>query len=528
MKILDSFLSGIKEAPPSRIHASPRAGASYTGPMSFDTQGFARGKSGYGDYYDENVAEWDMLLGDKDDWTSRAQQVSWVFSGIREIASLMSAATLDIVKKDQETYEPVIDHDLERVWMKPGRTMGRSLLMNYWVWSMYLRGEAYLYLSPDPITYTNTSWELGGISLLPAKLIDIVVDRDTGDISAYNFYPKGKDKKQDVERIDAEYVVYSRFPNPDDPSFITGKSPLEACSSPWTLDYEEMKWNISFFGKYAGVPNNIVSVKKELDKVQFQRIQQEMAEFYSGNQQRTMVIRGDDISVEKVMESHRDMDFLGSRDMSRKEIDRILGFPEGYWSEKSNRANSSNARSVFQSGTIWPLLTGLAEDVMAQWPARCTTLDIGGGEIFKFKDIRERDRDMFVREQGMRSKYATINELRSNDNLPPLTGDKYDKVTAAEVIRSNARLEPPAPDPNIDNIKTSDLLDEAHETLRVVDMDRWEAKALSALKKDGVALCEFSSEYIPDGIKTAISGLLKDAKEPSDVSAAFKKYGKSA
>lgn len=54
---------------------------------------------------------------------------------------------------------------------------------------------------------------------------------------------------------------------------------------------------------------------------------------------------------------------------------------------------------------------------------------------------------------------------------------------------------------------------------------KWRKKALNSLRKGRGALCDFESDYIPDGLKAAIMNDLEEAESPEDVGEVFENYG---
>ncbi len=457
---------------------------------------------------------WDKL-GDnsKDEQAAmKALQVSWVYAGIAEIARLMSVAQLEVVEVEGEDTAQVIDHPLERIWNAPNRFMGRSYLIENWVWSKYLGGAAYMYTAPDQSTATSTGWEIGEIWPLPTFLMRIVGD-GKDYIKGYNFFKDGFSAKPVF--FPAEVVLYSRFPDPFDPTFRGGMSPLKAARIAYEMDYNQSKWNMSFFSKHSAIPNTIVSTRPEISEADFRRFRDELFSFYGGNEQRTMVARGGDVKVEALGFSQKDMDFITSREMSRKEIDRVLGFPEGYWSESANRANAQNARTTFIDGTIWSLMVSLAEDLNAQLSPNYAGLQ--ENQRIQFADIRHRDRELLRREQDSRRHYWTVNELRQVDDKDPLPGEQFEHVPAS--LASVQATGDPG-DNSAGNGQGSEL-DIRSVDHRPLELKRWETKALRRLKAGKAAACDFKSDHLGGDVTDEIKADLEAAASEEEVRAVF-------
>ena len=430
-KQIGHLLKAGTKAPPRPI-ANVRGGSSGipTYPASFSLSDYLFGESD--DSPDVEDLDFESLTM-SDDKLKKAQQVPEVIKCLNEIARIVSSAELKVTKKDGEKFLAVEDHPIENIWRRPSKFFSQSMLMSIWVYSMYLTGEAYQFLLPDMDTITDRDFELAEILPMPPGLMEVVA-KDKQYIIGYNFYPKGKGADQKPIFYPAEYIIYTRFPNLNDPTFITGMSPLAAASSPWLLDRYQQKWNLGFFSKYSAIPNALITTSPELSDPDFERLRREIFEFFGGGKQRTMIGRGGDVKLQTLGVTQKEMAFLESREMNKLDISGLFGFPEGYWGGTAARGNTTNPRNVFESGTIWPMLKTIAQDWNAQFPFEFVRGIEREQHYFNFKDIRQKDRMLEIQEQKSRINYWTVNEMRKSDDLPALDGEEYDKHPAQLVL----------------------------------------------------------------------------------------------
>jgi hypothetical protein len=341
--------------------------------------------------------------------------------------------------------------------------------------------------------------------------------------------------------IPAEHVVYSRTVNPFNP--LRGLPPLTAAMLAVDTDLAMAAWNRNFFDKFNAVPNAVISLKPDVQDTDFLRFRQELFDFFGGTQRRTMVARGGDVDVKMFGASQKDMDFLSGRDMSKEEIDRVFGIPEGYWSADATRANSSHASSTLTNNVIWPMLVTLAEDLQTalvpEWYPDNT--------VIEFEDIRPRDRELALRETTTRLQYWTLNELRKEDGKDPLDGDIFEVLPAqaALTIASGGVIDLPDEDEAIEEteddlppdvaadselataLSGGDLppADEAYEAATeqmTKALGLWEKKALKRLKDGRKPACAFESAALSDNVKADVLAALEGAETMDAVRDAFK------
>lgn len=521
MGLFDNLARRLGYFTPDDVKALPRPGSlypqnggsgiAYGGPLSFP---------GWGQYEQQ---------ADQERKPKRALMSPWVYSDINAIASEFSAAQLEIKSRNGEDLEDEKNHPLEQLWRRPNPVMSRTFIAQYWVYSRLLFGESYFFLAPK-------GSDVGELWPVPPQFMTPIPD-ETLVIKEYH-YKTRPDQKPIV--ILPENIIYSRTVNPF--NLLRGLPPLTAALLAIDTDLAMAEWNRNYFSKFNAVPAAVISLKPDVLDSDFVRFRTELFDFFGGGQRRTMVARGGDVDVKMFGNSQKDMDFLAGRELSKEEIDRVFGIPEGYWSASATRANSSHAGSVLVGNVIWPLLVGLAEDLQTALVPEWYPDNI----VVGFEDIRPRDRELALRETTSRLSYWTINELRQEEGKDELDGEIFELLpaSAALTIAATGVVDLPddepieeaeeddtppdvAADPELAAALNGGALPPASEEFEAATeqmtkaLGLWERKALKRLKDGRKALCPFEDASIPHGVDVLVMAGLDRAFTPEAVRDTF-------
>lgn len=463
----------------------------------------------------------------------------WVFSDITAIANEASVATLQMKERDEsdEGESDIENHPLELVWERPNAFMGRSYLMSFWIWQRILSGKAYLFWVPDTAGKIAEVWPVPTWMMTPRP-------HATKFIDGYVFKATPASKPIFIE---AKYITYSRLPHPFD--IRDGLSPLAAIYTEIEADLAMARWNKTFFGKENAVPSGLITVPADTLDGDLQIIRAEIMDFFSTQSGRRVgVARAGDMDWKPFDRSQKDMEFLLGRKFEGAIIDRVLGFPEGFWSKDATRANSEGAKATMIENAVWPHLVALSEDLNAQ------TIPQWFGKQFRavFDDIRPRNRTAELAEFAAYQAVKTVDELRALIGDTPI-GDVRGDMLVAEIAKGMPIPATPSSQETEDTI--AEMEDAAAEEAGVteeelppedaatdagatpldeatppaedmvmtksIDLDRWERKALKGLKRFQHAAQPFESAAIDPATHARISAALKTAQTVEAVKAAF-------
>ena len=439
----------------------------------------------------ENWSDW------SDDQRERlAITSSWVYSDIKGIANEVSQADVGIFQRIGENLEEVIDHEFEQIMRRPNNFMGGAWLRQYSIYWWLLRGEAYWLKVFDQSGAVREIWPL------PASRVRPIPD-PVNYISGYGYRSTQGEPEQLLER---EQVCFFRFPNPFD--YHRGLSPLSAYRLALETDVSAARWNRDFFNNGAAL-QMILSVP-HMTQSQFEQVKLDIDSQLLDEQRRFLIGRAGDIKAEPVTVAQKDAEFLAGRDFSRQEIDRIFGYPAGYWSERANRANAEAAKATLIEQAIWPLLVLMQDEITAQivQPA------YGEQYVARYQDIRLRNRDLELKERGLYFQAQTLDEVRAELGKDPFPDSDLGEMLFPLAVRGGGDGGFSAmPSMGIGQMKSNGEVK--------ADLRKWQGIALRRLKAGEPPGYDFESDAIAEHIKTQISEALDMATTAEEVKAAF-------
>jgi HK97 family phage portal protein len=256
-------------------------------------------------------------------------------------------------------------------------------------------------------------------------------------------------------------------------SDVVGMSPIRPIVDTVLADLYAARWNKDFFANSAR-PDFFLMFKQHLDDATFKRMLQEWNIMYSGmgNTHRPAILEGE-ADVKEMSTSRKDMEFVQGREFNRTEILSGLGVPPelvGASSEKVGAEELQALRKMFWQDTMMPKLAHTAEVIehrlfpklhpispelyrsqlqaeAAKGNVNIEDIDSQEAKLESLSTIRqktdplEEELDRFAVRYDTRSiralgdeaevesqvvmryvqtGFKTINELRRDQNLPPL------------------------------------------------------------------------------------------------------------
>lgn len=470
----------------------------------------------------------------------KAVQSPSVFANMRAIATEFASSELIVKERTSEGLEDVDNHPLEELWAAPNDDMGRAFLMQFWAWSYTMAGKSYLYWLPAGGVIQEV-WPIP-----PWMITPIPATKEF--IGGYAFRSRRDSEPMLIPR---DLITYSRSPNLFD--VRDGLSFLVAGMTPIESEIAMGFWNKNFFSDQNGVPDGMISLSRDALDVDVNRVRSELRDFFGGTQRGIAVARSGDMEYKVWGRSQKDAEFTEGIKLASTQIGRLMGFPDGYWSESANRANAEQARATMIAGAVWPLLVALHEDMNAGVVRRWY------GEDYRaeFKDIRPEDRQLKLQELQFYVQIETINELRKrigDDELDdprgemliaeinkgaPLPATPAQEETDEYLAEQEAELAPEeeaspeeaAPPPEEAPVEGGEVQpieegvampEEAPMKVAAIDLRRWEAKALKDITRKGRVYRSFDSVAIAPDEHARITAALKGAATVEEVKEAFK------
>lgn len=407
---------------------------------------------------------------------------AWVFSDIDVVTSKAASAKLQVFTREKERKTPVEYHLFEQLMMRPNAHMGNAFLKKYTFTWMQLRGEAYWMLCPD------STGQLAEIWPLPSDRIIPIAD-SRNYISGYMYRPTGG-KKGVI--LPAENICYFRYPNPFD--YHRGLSKLSAYATALKTDIKASTWNNDTFDNDVTL-KTLISVRPEVQRQVFQQIKHEIIEELVNQKKRYMVVRGGDIDVKAMGLSHKDLEFLAGREFTREEIDRVFGFPGGFWAKEATEANSKTAMAILIELNIYPMLVLMQEEITAQIMRRY----YAENEEAEFEDIRPQNIEAKMKQEAHEWESMTVNEVRVSQGKEPYTTPYGDVPWPLRDFASAIKLAYVETDSQAEIALGVDATEEKAINVKEAqrDLDRWQSIAKRQLKNGKSAYYDFESQHIP-------------------------------
>lgn len=459
----------------------------------------------------------------------------WVYSDIKLIADRVASSDASPCVHRRSDEEEIEDHPFLQLLDEPNPFMTGSFLKRYTTWWYMLRGNAYIFIStPAPGRGTpDALWPLDASMVRP---LPETIRQGQGifrrlELIDYEYNVNGK-----LERLPGENIIHFRMPNPFD--WWEGLSQLTAAMLGVQMDHAQATWQRDFFAKENAIPSAIISVPATTSPVDFDRQRKILSQQMREGQKR-LFTRSGDLTVETITQTLEQMQIIDSRKFNRDEIDRIFGIPEGLISGGLSGDSRLAAEIAFARNTVQPLI-----DYMAEQLSTDIAPYYGEDIMFKAPNVIPQDRALEVQEYTVYSQDMSVNENREARGMEPakLPAELAEladvPVRLLQYVQAAKQPEPQPgngqPQDPVDDSSPQELGDMAgaqspdnmtdEQSGKAIAIDaelkRWRKVAIKAVR-DGKPQRPFISAVIPFDRMTAIAEALQDAKDESEVKAAF-------
>lgn len=467
-------------------------------------------------------------------------KLSWINGAISKTAETASLQKVHVLKVKNEKSTEIIDHEMEELFRHPNPLHSQfEFFLNTFSY-LALNGQAYWWLNK-----TGENKKPVEVWILPShKVLPIPDDRLY--ISGYAYDPGTGEAPV---RLPVWQVVHFKNFNPLH-EFI-GLSSIEALGTVSLTDLNAQDWTYRYFGENNARLPGILAFKDMIGDTTWEKIQGDTVE--ASKMRNFLMLRGvgDGVNWIQAAISQKDMQYIEQRDFTKNEIYSI--YAPGYASMvdvNATEANSKAGKQTFLEFAVYPRLVAVGQKVTQK------LCPLYGSDLrMEFEDPRQVDRALEIEEQKTYATTHTINEIREQYyEDEPLDDDRGlllpAQIGAAPIAMEVATGEepkpPPIPAPELftqERDRTGEYEkppEEREESPNAEDytpaprsssekseiqqdLDRWQRKILSNMKRKGSAPGEinFESQNIPLPIGSAISEALKTVDTPEEVKAIF-------
>jgi HK97 family phage portal protein len=303
--------------------------------------------------------------------------------------------------------EEVREHPLLDLLSQSNSVHNAFDLLELTTLSQEIHGCAYWLLEAGPLGVPEQVWPL------PAHLVTPLRDPETRNlVDAYLIRAGGRE-----ERLSPERVIAFRYPDPRDP-YTAGLSPLHACYEQARLMSDLTEFKRQKFDNHA-IPDALICPEQiigEDERVRFESL---------WNQRLRRGGAGRVLVAEKAMRVHLlehsmgDLAALADLRATKEDICNAFGVPLAFLTTETNLANLQAAEQQHARHAILPRLRRRDEKLNEQ----LVPLFDPTGRLFLASDDpvpENREQSARERELALRFGVVTINEVRSEQGLPPV------------------------------------------------------------------------------------------------------------
>lgn len=272
---------------------------------------------------------------------------------------------------------------------------------------MLIKGEGAAIIERDPAGYPTELWPIP-----PHWMIDI----PRLDFPFYII--RSRDGLQ--MPVPAEDVFLTRQLNPLDP-YGRGLGDAEAVADEIETDEYMAKWAKKFFFNDATPP--VLMSAPGITKDEYDRFQSAWNDRHRGvGNAHKMGIIPRDVTVNKLVDSQREMDFTESRKDLRDGVNAHFGVPPEIMGivENSNRATATQAKIIYAENVLTPRLLARQDAINLQLlPAW------GEGLLWEYDDIVPEDTEFRLQmsNAGLSGSALLVDEWREQQGFDPLPND---------------------------------------------------------------------------------------------------------
>jgi HK97 family phage portal protein len=457
------------------------------------------------------IEELGRIFNGQSSWnkSSQLKQYSkslYVFAAVNKIATKVSDIDLELhqITSAKGDNEEIMNHEILDLLTKVNPFQTRSeFLKTAWI-NKKVTGEAFW------LKVRNNQGQVVELWNLRPDLMTVVSDPDTY-VKHYEL-----DKEDGGREIfDSEEIIHFKDPDPLNP--FRGLSPLVASKSRIETEESATSYQSNFFKNNAR-PDALLVTEQALDGDQRTQMTSAWEERHQGrdNEARIGILEGG-MKYQQVSISQREMDYIESMKFTRDDILVALGVPKSVMTtDDTSYANAETGLRMFLSETIIPEMRHLVEVLNAFLIAP----DFGEQYMLDFDDPTPADREALRHDStAAHGKWATINEIRFMNDLPPIEGGDVIADTS-----SQGGFQSGSPDGQTSDEGTKQLS-------QIIPMDEVKYRKTEEMRKKALKLLQGRPNLrrkfeLHDTFRREISKSVKNAKKAVKTASKGKKNKK--
>jgi HK97 family phage portal protein len=303
--------------------------------------------------------------------------------------------------------EEVLEHPLLDLLAKVNPCTNAFDLWELTTLSQEVHGVAYWLLERGPLGTPVAVWPLPAHQVTPwrepdsPRLVDAYLYRCGGDEVRYA----------------PEDVVAFRYPDPRDP-YLSGMSPLRACFEQARLTSELAAFKQARFANHA-IPDAIVSPAAVIGEEERDRLEMRWNEKLRRGGAGRVIVAESAMRVQLLQHSMGDLAALADLRATKEDICNAFAVPVAFLTSQTNLANLQAAEQQHLAQAVRPRLRRRDEKLNEQLVPR---FDPAGRLFLAADEPAPGDRAQWLREREvfLRQGVMTVNEVRSEQGLPPV------------------------------------------------------------------------------------------------------------
>ena len=289
-------------------------------------------------------------------------QNPWVYACVNAIARNFKRVPLRLMTGDPEGENKPMpdDHEIVTLFKKPNAITSRARLLERHSKQRFLRGgSGWILLNSNRQPVESDTEIPVEIWNYPINRFEPVKNDDGMTIAGWKFKRRNK---ADIP-LKFHQVVMFRFEDPDEP--LQTIAPLSAAMIAIGQHFEMDKWNEAIF-QNDGTPPFVVSLDGSYSPKQKREMREDWNDQHAGSWKKGKpAFLSHNAKINKVADSHRDMQFLEGRQDARKQTQVVfgvndveLGLPQDV-----NRATALAFKKLLFEAVIIPEQTELTDEL---------------------------------------------------------------------------------------------------------------------------------------------------------------------